>query len=95
MAIWSCGGVLCIEEMLDSSMGVVIDDTCLIRCCCCGYLQYVVEPRVFDNPASIEVEGDASSATYPLALAAISGGTVTVRNVGSASLQGDQYFADD
>lgn len=32
--------------------------------------------------------GDASSATYPLAIAAISGGTVTVDNVGSQSLQG-------
>jgi len=93
----SCGELVMWRALhfTDTGCCVVIDDTCLSQCCCYGYLQYVVEPRVFDNPASIEVEGDASSATYPLALAAISGGTVTVRNVGSASLQGDQYSADD
>ncbi len=38
------------------------------------------------------VEGDASSATYPLAMAAITGGEVTVANVGKNSLQGDAQF---
>eukprot|EP01134_Creolimax_fragrantissima_P004938 CFRG4938T1 len=44
------------------------------------------------NPSHFLVEGDASSATYPLAVAAITGGTVTVDNVGSNSLQGDADF---
>ena len=38
------------------------------------------------------MEADASSATYPLAIAAITGGTVTVDGVGRSSLQGDAQF---
>eukprot|EP00474_Spongospora_subterranea_P008816 CRZ09274.1 hypothetical protein [Spongospora subterranea] len=40
----------------------------------------------------INVEGDASSASYPLAIAAITRGKVTVSNVGQLSLQGDSQF---
>ena len=40
------------------------------------------------------VEGDASSASYFLAGAAITGGTVTVEGCGSDSLQGDVRFAE-
>ena len=39
------------------------------------------------------IEADASSATYPLALAVITGSSVTVTNIGSNSLQGDAEFA--
>jgi hypothetical protein len=39
------------------------------------------------------VEGDASSASYFLAGATITGGTVTVEGCGSDSLQGDVRFA--
>lgn len=46
------------------------------------------------SPGSILVEGDASSASYFLAGAAITGGTVTVRGCGSESVQGDVAFAD-
>jgi pentafunctional AROM polypeptide len=38
------------------------------------------------------VEPDASSASYPLALAAITGGEITVDNIGSSSVQGDAQF---
>ena len=56
---------------------------------------YRIPQLVYDNPTDILVEGDASSATYPLALAAVSGGgEVTVDNVGSDSLQGDSKFCD-
>lgn len=41
-----------------------------------------------------EVEPDASSASYPLAAAAIAGGAVDVRGLGRASLQGDARFVD-
>jgi 3-phosphoshikimate 1-carboxyvinyltransferase len=41
----------------------------------------------------LAIEPDASSAGYPLALAAICGGRVTVRGLGSRSLQGDARFA--
>ncbi|KAL8925346.1 MAG: hypothetical protein Q9172_002277 [Xanthocarpia lactea] len=47
------------------------------------------------NPAEYVIESDASSATYPLAIAAITGTTCTVPNIGSASLQGDARFAVD
>lgn len=46
------------------------------------------------SPGEYMVEGDASSASYFLAAAAIKGGTVTVKGVGSDSVQGDKHFAD-
>ena len=46
-----------------------------------------------ESPGQVLVEGDASSASYFLAAAAISG-EVTVKGVGTASLQGDVAFAD-
>ena len=48
----------------------------------------------YTAPATAYVEGDASSASYFLAGAAITGGTVTVEGCGSDSLQGDVRFAD-
>jgi 3-phosphoshikimate 1-carboxyvinyltransferase len=41
-----------------------------------------------------EVEPDASSASYPLAAAAIAGGAVCVRRLGTGALQGDARFVD-
>jgi 3-phosphoshikimate 1-carboxyvinyltransferase len=40
------------------------------------------------------IEPDASSASYPLAAAAICGGRVRVEGLGTAALQGDAAFAD-
>ena len=40
------------------------------------------------------VEPDASSASYPLAAAAIVGGAVTVRHLGASSAQGDAAFVE-
>ena len=48
----------------------------------------------YKSPESILVEGDASSASYFIAGAAITGGTVTVRGCGSESVQGDVDFAN-
>jgi 3-phosphoshikimate 1-carboxyvinyltransferase len=48
----------------------------------------------YKSPGSILVEGDASSASYFIAGAAITGGTVTVRGCGSDSVQGDVAFAN-
>lgn len=56
---------------------------------------YHIPQGRYRNPASYEVESDASSATYPLAIAAITGTTCTIPNIGSASLQGDSKFAAD
>ncbi|KAK5126142.1 hypothetical protein LTR85_011497 [Meristemomyces frigidus] len=54
---------------------------------------YHVPQQRYKSPSAYEVESDASSATYPLAVAAITGATCTVPNIGSASLQGDARFA--
>ena len=45
-------------------------------------------------PGALLVEGDASSASYFLAGAAITGGTVRVEGCGTDSLQGDARFAE-
>ncbi|KAH6713645.1 Shikimate dehydrogenase [Leptodontidium sp. MPI-SDFR-AT-0119] len=54
---------------------------------------YLIPQGVYQNPLEYVVESDASSATYPLAVAAISGTTCTIPNIGSKSLQGDARFA--
>lgn len=54
---------------------------------------YHIPTGAYANPGEYVVESDASSATYPLAVAAITGTTCTVPNIGSASLQGDAAFA--
>ncbi|MBU3620538.1 3-phosphoshikimate 1-carboxyvinyltransferase [Polynucleobacter sp. CS-Odin-A6] len=48
---------------------------------------------VYKSPGSLSVEGDASSASYFLALGAIGGGPVKVLGVGKDSIQGDVAFA--
>lgn len=45
-------------------------------------------------PTVYEVEPDASSASYPLAAAAMVGGAVSVRGMGSTSVQGDSRFVE-
>jgi 3-phosphoshikimate 1-carboxyvinyltransferase len=45
------------------------------------------------SPGRVDVEGDASSASYFLAAGALGGGPVRVEGVGSESLQGDVQFA--
>lgn len=56
---------------------------------------YHIPKQNYTNPSTYEIESDASSATYPLAIAAITGTTCTIPNIGSASLQGDARFAID
>jgi len=46
------------------------------------------------SPGTVYVEGDASSASYFLALGAIGGGPVRVEGVGGDSIQGDVKFAE-
>jgi pentafunctional AROM polypeptide len=56
---------------------------------------YYIPKGVYVNPSNYSVESDASSATYPLAIAAITGTTCTISNIGSSSLQGDARFAKE
>ncbi|MEC7176076.1 MAG: 3-phosphoshikimate 1-carboxyvinyltransferase, partial [Actinomycetota bacterium] len=46
------------------------------------------------SATSITIEPDASSASYPLAIAAATGSTVTIEDFGSSSLQGDKQIID-
>lgn len=59
------------------------------------YRRFVIQAgQSYRSPGKFLVEGDASSASYFLAAAAIKGGTVKVTGVGSESIQGDIRFAD-
>lgn len=60
-----------------------------------GWQQFVIHAdATYRSPSHIFVEGDASSASYFLALGAIGGGPVRVEGVGAQSIQGDVAFAD-
>ncbi|WP_394060542.1 3-phosphoshikimate 1-carboxyvinyltransferase [Alcaligenes sp. WGS1538] len=48
----------------------------------------------YASPGLYPVEGDASSASYFIALGALGGGPVRIRGAGTDSLQGDIQFAD-
>ena len=52
-----------------------------------------VEPSAY-TATSYAIEADASSASYPLAAAAIAGGSVKVLGVGQPALQGDAAFVE-
>lgn len=50
--------------------------------------------QTYKSPGVLHVEGDASSASYFLAAAAIAGGPVRVEGIGKNSIQGDVRFCD-
>ena len=54
---------------------------------------FVIPPRQRYRGRRYAVEGDASSASYFLAAAAVTGGRVKILNVGDGSIQGDARFA--
>ena len=58
---------------------------------------YKIPRGVYTVPESgvFTIESDASSATYPLAVAAITGTSCTLTSIGSSSLQGDARFAKE
>lgn len=55
---------------------------------------FVVPRAGYTSPGALAVEGDASSASYFLALGVLAGGPVRVEGVGRDSVQGDVAFAD-
>lgn len=60
-----------------------------------GWQRFTVPAdAAYRSPGSILVEGDASTASYFLALGAIGGGPLRVTGVGVDSIQGDVAFAD-
>lgn len=50
--------------------------------------------QTYQSPGEFMVEGDASSASYFMAAAAIKGGEVKVTGIGRSSVQGDVQFAN-
>ena len=54
---------------------------------------FMVEPGGY-HASDYDIEPDASAASYPLAAAAVCGGSVTVAGLGLDALQGDAGFAD-
>jgi len=52
-----------------------------------------IEPQEY-SATSVTIEPDASSASYPLAIAALTGSTLIIEDFGSASLQGDSQIVD-
>ncbi len=60
-----------------------------------GWRRFIVPAGSrYRSPGVVYVEGDASSASYFLALGAIGGGPVRVEGVGCDSIQGDVRFAE-
>ena len=59
-----------------------------------GWQRFNVPAATYQSPGEIEVEGDASSASYFLAAGAIGHGPVRVEGVGRNSIQGDVRFAE-
>ncbi|MGB3727520.1 MAG: 3-phosphoshikimate 1-carboxyvinyltransferase [Glaciecola sp.] len=78
-----------IDITLDSmaKFGVVVENY--------DYQKFIINKgQAYTAPAHFLVEGDASSASYFLAAAAIKGGTIKVTGIGKDSIQGDIRFAD-
>ncbi|RCU52816.1 MULTISPECIES: 3-phosphoshikimate 1-carboxyvinyltransferase [Corallincola] len=59
------------------------------------YQKFIIKGnQTYKAPGRFMVEGDASSASYFLAAAAIKGGEIKVTGIGRNSIQGDIHFAD-
>ena len=60
-----------------------------------NYTEFVIRKgQSYQSPGEFLVEGDASSASYFLAAAAIKGGEIKVTGIGRNSIQGDIQFAE-
>jgi 3-phosphoshikimate 1-carboxyvinyltransferase len=55
---------------------------------------FLVSSKASYSARAYQIEPDASSASYPFALAAVSGGQITVPGLGLHALQGDYAFLD-
>ncbi|XP_006456034.1 hypothetical protein AGABI2DRAFT_210736 [Agaricus bisporus var. bisporus H97] len=71
-----------VKRRVDSASGKLLDT-------------YDIPKAVYVSPPNYSIESDASSATYPLAIAAITGTSCTIDNIGTSSLQGDAKFAKE
>ncbi len=76
---------------LDMTVDVMADFG--VRVECPDELTFVVEPARY-QAAAVTIEPDASAASYFMAAAAITGGTVRIAGLDRSSRQGDVEFAD-
>lgn len=60
-----------------------------------GWTRFRVPPGPYISPGELQVEGDASGASYFLAAGVLGGGPVRVEGIGADSIQGDIAFADE
>ena len=59
-----------------------------------GWQQFTIPAGAsYRSPGSYRIEGDASSASYFMALGAIGGGPIRIEGAGAQSIQGDMEFA--
>jgi len=72
---------LTLDEM--AKFGVIVENH--------GYQQLIVRPQSY-RAGTIDVEGDASAASYFAALATLHGGRITLTNLGTRTRQGDYGF---
>ncbi|MBI5414245.1 3-phosphoshikimate 1-carboxyvinyltransferase [Candidatus Peregrinibacteria bacterium] len=56
--------------------------------------EFCIDPQPLSSPGEVHIEGDATSATYPLGIALATQGSIIVQNICSNSLQGDAYFPE-
>jgi len=54
--------------------------------------RYLIPRQAYVSPCSYVVEADASSASYPAAMAVVRGTCVELEGIGSSSTQGDAAF---
>jgi len=60
-----------------------------------GWSRFVIPAdAAYASPGLVHIEGDASTASYFMALGAIGAGPIRIQGVGRASIQGDVAFAD-
>lgn len=90
-ALISCSGDLVSRPYVDMTIAVMASFGALVEEVEPGVFR--VNPGGYVAPTEYSVEPDASAASYPLGVAAIAGGTVTIRGLGRGSTQGDLRFA--
>jgi 3-phosphoshikimate 1-carboxyvinyltransferase len=84
-------GVLVSEPYIDMTLGVMAKFGVQVQTPEHGF--YRVQPQTY-KAAEYAIEPDASAASYFFALAAITGGDVTVEGLSRWSLQGDIHFVE-
>ena len=87
------GGVPISQPYIDMTTKMMASFGVKVSKCDTEAHTYHIPQGSYHSPREYEIESDASSATYPLAIAAITGSSCKIPNIGSESLQGDAAFA--